>query len=125
MVLGDWFKTSERCNDVSISLNLERDYLQGEVGIFRVKCQVTKIGMCSQHRDGHWSGSIVFLCCDVDYIFPLRVMTFGSKSNRFTISELEGIWVVISFAARSLGSTKSLQTALMVYIYNNCLLVKF
>ena len=28
--------------------------------LFRAKCQMTKIGTCSQHRDGHWSRSMVF-----------------------------------------------------------------
>ena len=31
VVLGDCAKTSDRCNDVSISLSLERDYVYGEV----------------------------------------------------------------------------------------------
>ena len=31
VVLGDCVKTSDRCNDVSISLSIERDYVQGEV----------------------------------------------------------------------------------------------
>ena len=61
VVLGVCVKTSDRCLDVSISLSLEQDYMQGEVSLFRVKCQVTRIGTCSQHRDGHWSGSMVFL----------------------------------------------------------------
>ena len=52
-------------------------------------------------------------------------MTFGSKSNRFDIPELECSLVVIFFAARSLGSKKSLHTAFMAYIYNYFLLVKF
>ena len=31
VVLGDFVKTSDRCNDVSISLSLDRDYVQGKV----------------------------------------------------------------------------------------------
>ena len=31
VVLGDCVKTSDRCKDVSISLSLERDYVQSEV----------------------------------------------------------------------------------------------
>ena len=38
---------------------------------------------------------------------------FGNKLNRFAIPELECSRVVISFAARSLGSKKSLLTAFM------------
>ena len=54
VVLVDFVKTSDRCNDVSISLTLDRDIVQGEVWFFRVKCQVTRICTDSQHRDGHW-----------------------------------------------------------------------
>ena len=31
VVLGDFVKTSDRRNDVSISLSLDRDYVQGKV----------------------------------------------------------------------------------------------
>ena len=52
-------------------------------------------------------------------------MTLGSKLNRFAIPELECSWVVISFAARSLGSKKPLRTSFMVYIYNYLMLINF
>ena len=65
------------------------------------------------------------LRCLVHTLNPLRLDSLGSKSNRFAILELECSWVVISFAARSLGSKKSLHTAFMVYIYNYFLLIKF
>ena len=35
VVLSDCVNTSDRCNDVLISLNLERDFVQGEVRFFR------------------------------------------------------------------------------------------
>ena len=43
--IGDCVKTSDRCNNVSISLKFEQDYVQGEVCLFPVKCQLTRIGM--------------------------------------------------------------------------------
>ena len=68
VVLYDCVKTSDRCNDVSISSSPERDCVHGEVRLFQVKRQVTSICMCSQYRDGNWSGSMVFLCCDIKSI---------------------------------------------------------
>ena len=41
---------------------------------------------------------------------------FGSKPNKFAIPELECSRVVISFAARTLGSKKSLNTA-FIYLH--------
>ena len=40
----------------------------------------------------------------------------GSKSNRFAIPKLEREWIVVSFAARLLGFTKSIHTAFINYI---------
>ena len=55
VVLSDQVKILDECNDLWISLCLERNYVEGEV------CQVTRIGTGSQNRDGHWSSSLVFL----------------------------------------------------------------
>ena len=45
------------------------------------------------------------------YLKSFEGSDFGSKPNKFAIPELEYSRVVISFAARSLGSEKSLHTA--------------
>ena len=50
------------------------------------------------------------------YLKSLGRGDFGSKPNIFAIPELECRWVVIYFAARSLGSKKSLHTAIMFNI---------
>ena len=44
------------------------------------------------------------------YSKSFEVVTLGSKSNRFAIPKLEASWVVVSFAARLLGFTKSIHT---------------
>ena len=49
----------------------------------------------------------------------------GSKSNKFAIPELDCSWVAIFFAARSLGSKKSLHTEFMADIHKYRLLIKF
>ena len=51
------------------------------------------------------------------YFKSFEVVTLGSKSNRFAIPKLECDWIVVSFAARLLGFTKSIHTAIIVYIY--------
>ena len=48
----------------------------------------------------------------------LKVVTLGSKSNRYAFPKLECDWTVVYFAAQFLGFTKSIHTALTVYIYN-------
>ena len=45
------------------------------------------------------------------YLKPFAASDFGSKPKRFADPDLECSRVVISFAARSLGSKKSLHTA--------------
>ena len=45
------------------------------------------------------------------YLKSFEGSDFGSKPTRFAIPELKCSRVVISFAARSLGSKKSLHTA--------------
>ena len=47
------------------------------------------------------------------YLKTLKGSDFGSKPNRFAIAEVECGRVVISFAARCLGSKKSLRTAFL------------
>ena len=50
------------------------------------------------------------------YLKSFEDSDFGSKPNKFAIPELECTQVVISFAARSLGSKKSLHAA---FIYSH------
>ena len=51
------------------------------------------------------------------YLKFFEVVTLGSKSNRFATLKLECDGVVVSFAARLLGFTKSIHTAFIFYIY--------
>ena len=51
------------------------------------------------------------------YFKFFEVVTLGSKSNRFSIPKLKCEWIVVSFAARLLGFTKSIPTAFIFYIY--------
>ena len=87
-------------------------------------CQVTGIGMWDQHRDGHWSVSVGFFCCDVGSILKiLEGRDYCNKHFSFANPGFECNRGVIFFAACSWGSKKSLSAAFCFYIY--ILLVKF
>ena len=73
---------------------------------------MNRICTCSQHRDGHWLDQML----GPDFK-SFEVVALGSKSNRFAIPKLERDWIVVSFAARLLGFTKSIHTAFIFYIY--------
>ena len=79
-----------------------------------MKCHVTRIGTCSQHRDGNWPGLMVCLAAMLNPYFK----SFDGSDFRFSITKLECSLVVIFLAARSLGS-------FMVHKYNYFLLIKF
>ena len=82
-----------------------------------MKCQVTRICTCSQLRDCHWSGSMVFFAAMLGpYSKSFEVVTLGSKSSRFAIPKLERNSVAIFFAARLFGFAKSIHTAFIFYI---------